>query len=110
MTKAIERAKHCASMQEVRHHIDALDDILVPLLVERGAYMTQAARIKVNASDVRDEARIEGIVQRVRAAAIEQGGHPDVVERIYRDMMEAYIAFEVQEFGRLRSTQSGGQS
>jgi isochorismate pyruvate lyase len=97
-------------MQEVRQHIDALDDILVPLLVERGAYMTHAARIKTNVSDVRDEARIEAIVQRVRAAALEQGGHPDVVERIYRDMMEAYIAFEAQEFGRLRSTQSGGQS
>ena len=110
MTKAIDRAKHCASMQEVRQHIDALDDILVPLLVERGAYMTQAARIKANASDVRDEARIEAIVQRVRVAALEQGGHPDVLERIYRDMMEAYIAFEAQEFERLRSTQSGGQS
>ncbi|HQR87648.1 MAG: chorismate mutase [Burkholderiales bacterium 35-55-47] len=109
MTQAIYKAKHCASMQEVRQHIDALDDILVPLLVERGAYMTQAARIKANASDVRDEARIEAIVQRVRAAALEQGGHPDVVERIYRDMMEAYIAFEAQEFERLRSTQNGGQ-
>ena len=110
MTQAVNKAKHCASMKEVRQHIDALDDILVPLLVERGAYMTQAARIKANASDVRDEARIEAIVQRVRAAALDQGGHPDVVERIYRDMMEAYIAFEVQEFDRLRSNPAGGQS
>lgn len=110
MTQAIHNAKHCASMSDVRQHIDALDDILVPLLVERGAYMTQAARIKANASDVRDEARIEAIVQRVRAATLEQGGHPDVLERIYRDMMEVYIAFEAQEFERLRSAESGGQS
>ena len=109
MTQAIHKAKHCASMSDVRQHIDALDDILVPLLVERGAYMTQAARIKANASDVRDEARIEAIVQRVRAAALEQGGHPDVLERIYRDMMEAYIAFEAKEFVRLRENQHGGQ-
>ncbi len=110
MTQAVNKAKHCASMKEVRQHIDALDDILVPLLVERGAYMTQAARIKANASDVRDEARIEAIVQRVRAAALNQGGHPDVVERIYRVMMEAYIAFEAQEFERLRLRPAGGQS
>jgi isochorismate pyruvate lyase len=109
MTKAIEKVKHCVSMLDVRQHIDALDDVIVPLLVERGAYMTQAARIKANASDVRDEARIETIVQRVRVAALEQGGHPDVLERIYRDMMEAYIAFEENEFMRLRSPQGGGE-
>jgi isochorismate pyruvate lyase len=38
----------------------------------------------------------------VRVAALEQGGHPDVLERIYRDMMEAYIAFEENEFVRLK--------
>jgi isochorismate pyruvate lyase len=102
MTKAIEKVKHCVSMLDVRQHIDALDDFIVPLLVERGAYMTQAARIKASASDVRDEARIETIIQRVRVAALEQGGHPDVLERIYRDMMEAYIAFEENEFVRLK--------
>ena len=31
--KAIAKVQHCASMQDVRRHIDALDDILVPLLV-----------------------------------------------------------------------------
>ena len=36
--------------------------VLVPLLVERGGYMTQAATLKPLASQVRDEARIEDIV------------------------------------------------
>ena len=44
----------------MRRHIDALDDVLVPLLVTRGGYMTQAARIKIDANQVRDEERIEG--------------------------------------------------
>lgn len=99
---AIEKTAHCASMADVRRHIDALDDILVPLLVERGGYMTQAARIKENEHQVRDEDRIEFIVARVRERAQAEGGNPDVIEAIYRSMMEAYIAFEHQEYARLR--------
>ncbi|PWW45581.1 chorismate mutase [Melaminivora alkalimesophila] len=100
-TRAIDRTRHCSSMAQVRQHIDALDDVLVPLLVERGGYMTQAARIKTEAAQVRDEARIEQIVQRVRARAAAEGGEPQVIEAIYRAMMEAYIAFEHREFARL---------
>ena len=100
--KAIAKVQHCASMQDVRRHIDALDDILVPLLVERVGYMTQAARIKPDASLVRDEARIQAIVDRVRVAAAAEGGSPDVMEAIYRQMMEICIAHEHREFERLR--------
>ena len=107
--RAIDKTRHCAGMGQVRAHIDALDDILVPLLVERGGYMTQAARIKPRAEDVRDEARIEQIVQRVRARAAAEGGEPDVIEAIYRAMMEAYIAFEHREFARLRAPSQGSQ-
>lgn len=99
---AIDKTVHCKDMAEVRKHVDALDDILVPLLVERGGYMTQAARIKPTQGHVRDEDRIEFIVARVRARAAQEGGQPDVIEAIYRSMMEAYIAYEHKEFDRLR--------
>ena len=103
MTRAIEHTQHCATMEDVRRYIDALDDVLVPLLVTRGGYMTQAARIKQSDSQVRDEERIEAIVARVRARAVQEGGQPDVIEAIYRSMMEAYIAYEHREFARLRT-------
>ena len=109
MTRAIDKTLPCRDMQDVRRAINALDDVLVPLLVERSGYMTQAARIKPAASQVRDEARIEDIVQRVRARAAAEGGEPDLVEQIYRSMMEAYIAFEEREFARLRSPVGQGE-
>ena len=101
-TRAIEHTQACTTMDDVRRHIDALDDVLVPLLVTRGGYMTQAARIKQHDSQVRDEERIEAIVARVRARAEKEGGQPDVIEAIYRSMMEVYIAYEHREFARLR--------
>ena len=108
-TKAIAKVKDCTTMQDVRREVDALDDVLVPLLVERVGYMTQAARIKQGAEQVRDEARIEAIVARVRERAVQEGGEADVVEAIYRSMMEAYIAFEHREFARLRTPSQGSQ-
>lgn len=99
--------QHCTTMAEVRRGVDALDDILVPLLVQRTSYMTQAARIKQDAAQVRDEGRIQTIVDRVRARTIAEGGSPDVLEAIYRSLMEVCIAYEHREFARLRE---GSQS
>ena len=108
MVRAIDNVEHCGSMEDVRRNIDALDDILVPLLVTRGGYMTQAARIKHDENQVRDEERIESIVARVRERAVQEGGEPEVIEAIYRSMMEAYIAYEHREFARLRSSADQG--
>ncbi len=100
--QAIRAVQPCTSMPEVRCRVDALDDLLVPLLVQRTAYMTQAARIKQGKDQVRDEARIQAIVDRVRQRAMAQGGEPAVIEAIYRGMMEIFIAYEHHEFARLR--------
>ena len=100
--QAIQAVQPCTSMTEVRARVDALDDVLVPLLVQRSAYMAQAARIKQDKNQVRDEARIQAIVDRVRQNAVAQGGEPAVMEAIYRGMMEIFIAYEHHEFARLR--------
>ena len=102
MSQAINKVQHCTSMTEVRRCVDALDDVLVPMLVQRTAYMAQAARIKQDVNHVRDEARIQAIVDRVRQHAVAEGGEPAVMEAIYRSMMEIFIAYEHHEFARLR--------
>ena len=109
-TKAIAKVKDCTTMQDVRREVNALDDVLVPLLVERVGYMTQAARIKQGAEQVRDEARIEAIVARVRERAVAEGGDADVIEAIYRSLMEACIAYEHREFARLREPATAGSA
>ena len=109
-TEAIAKVQDCTTMQDVRREVDALDDVLVPLLVERVGYMTQAARIKQGAEQVRDEARIEAIVARVRERAVAEGGDADVMETIYRSLMEACIAYEHREFARLREPATAGSA
>ena len=113
MSQAIDLVQHCTTMEDVRRNVNALDDVLVPLLVTRIGYMTQAARIKGDVGQVRDEARIEAIVQRVRERTAQEGGQPDVMEAVYRQLMEECIAYEHREFARLRgfggSTETAGE-
>ena len=106
MNKAIDLVQPCTTMEDVRRNVNALDDVLVPLLVTRIGYMQQAARIKGDVGQVRDEARIEAIVARVRERTAVEGGQPDVMEAVYRQLMEECIAYEHREFSRLR----GGQA
>ena len=106
MNRSIEKVQHCTTMEDVRRNVNALDDVLVPLLVTRIGYMQQAARIKGDVGQVRDEARIEAIVSRVRERTAQEGGQPDVMEAVYRQLMEECIAYEHREFARLRG--SGG--
>lgn len=94
----MERPTPPSTMAEVRARVNALDDAIVPLLVERSRCMHDAARIKQHAHEVRDEARIQAVVDRVRALALQHGGNPDLMEGLYRQMMEQFIAYEAQLF------------
>jgi|SRR6185312_941353 len=93
--------QHCDTMADVRRHIDALDDRIVALLVERGGYVAQAARIKQRADQVHDQARIDFIVDRVKAMARAHDAPEAVLDATYRAMIDAFIEFERGEFARL---------
>lgn len=85
-------------MADVRAGIDALDRALVALLAERQGYIEAAARIKSARDAVRDEARIEDVLSKVRAEAIALGLSPAIAEAVWRQLIEASIAHEFVHF------------
>lgn len=93
----------CKNLAEVRENIDRLDRRIVPLLAERATYVEQAARFKATKSAVVDPARIEEIVLKVRHMAIEEGMEPDLIEHIYRSMIEAFIVFEARVYQKIHT-------
>lgn len=82
-------------MAEVRAGVDALDRALVGLLAERQRYMDAAARIKPDRGSVRDAARIEDVVDKVRAAALSAGLSPAIAEPVWRTLIDRCIAYEL---------------
>ena len=92
----------CTTMAEVREGVDALDRALVALLAERQRYMDAAARIKGDRGVVRDEARIEDVVAKVKAAARSAGLSEAIAEPVWRQLVDRCIAYEFGVWDRLR--------
>ena len=96
------RPGDCETMADVRQGVDAVDRMLVELLAERQGYMDAAARIKTDRGVVRDPARIEEVVARVKAAAREAGLSEAIAEPVWRTLIDRCIAYEFGVWDRLR--------
>lgn len=92
----------CRTMAEVREGVDALDRSLVEILAVRQRYMDAAARIKPSRDVVRDEARIEDVVAKVKAEASKAGLSHDIAEPVWRLLIERCIAHELNVWDRTR--------
>lgn len=95
------------NLDDVRKHIDALDQVIVRLLAARGRCVGQAARFKSSAADVRDEARIEDVIRAVRGYAQSGRADPDMIEEVYRTMINYYVHAEMNEYRRISGTKAG---
>ena len=95
-------APQCTTMAQVRQGVDALDRALVRLLAERQSYMDAAARIKPSRAVVHDEARIEEVVAKVKAAAREAGLSPAIAEPVWRTLIAQCISYEFETWDRTR--------
>ena len=92
----------CASMADVRAGVDEVDRALVALIARRQGYMDAAARIKPSRDVVRDEARIQDVLAKVKASAEAAGLSWAIAEPVWRAMMEACIAYEFAAWDRAR--------
>lgn len=88
-------------MAEVRAQIDGLDEQIVDLLSERAGYVRQAARIKARREEIVDPPRIEDVVAKVCARGARGGLPAELIEPLYRQLIDRFIALETQEHERL---------
>ena len=71
----------------------------VLVLIEiRQFYVDQAVRFKRNEHEVQSPERVAQVIAKVRAKAQALGTDPDLVEKIYREMIQHFIQRELKEF------------
>ena len=88
----------CANIHEVREEIDIIDREVIDALSKRFKYVVAAARFKTSEASVRAPDRFHAMLQQRREWALESGLNPDVVENIYRDLVNYYIEEELKHF------------
>lgn len=93
----------CTDMREVRSGVDTTDRELMELLDRRFGYMRAAARIKTDRNVVRDEGRKAEVIENARADAENRALPADELARIWDDLVETSIAYEMEEWDRIRA-------
>jgi isochorismate pyruvate lyase len=85
------------SLAGLRREIDAIDAEVVRHLAARERLVRRAAALKSDEQAVRAPDRVEQVIVKVRALAVEAGASPEVVDRTYRAMISAFIDLELAE-------------
>ena len=101
------RISKCTSLEEVRANIDRIDRQIVACLAERGSYVRQAAFFKKSVADVKAPQRVEQVIDKVVALAVELGANQLVTEQTYRAMIAGYIRAELAEHAALQGSSGG---
>jgi isochorismate pyruvate lyase len=88
------------NMDELRKELDFLDNELIKLVSKRFKFIEQAAIIKDDISKIRDNERIESIIIRLRNLAEINDISPDIVEKLWRYIIELSIELETEIFNK----------
>ncbi len=99
---AAKAPQDCQSMIEVRQGVDEIDALLAAIMARRQGYMDAAARIKPSRTAVRDEARIQQVLDNVRGHAEATGLSWAIAEPVWRTMIERCIAHEFDVYDRIK--------
>lgn len=84
------------TLADVRARIDALDDQGLALLADRQRQVELAALHKTDEAAVRAPDRRTRMMRRLRERAVIEGVDPEVVQRVWTAMIDAFIDLELR--------------
>jgi isochorismate pyruvate lyase len=96
-------AADCKTMTDIRREIDRIDRALIKILAERLTYIERAGHIKTDRNTVRDEARINDVLAKVKASCEREGFPFTIAEPVWRRLMDGCIAHEFDVFDEAKA-------
>jgi len=88
----------CATLDEIRAGMDAIDREIVALIARRVAYVRAAAKFKTSSANVAAPERVAAVLETRRAWAEEAGLDGDVVHGIYRELVRYCVSEEHKQW------------
>jgi isochorismate pyruvate lyase len=83
--------QECSDIKEVRREIDGIDAEIIDLLAKRRDFIRAIVKYKSNADEVYATDRYNAVIGERRKMAIMHKLNPDIIERIYRLLMDYFI-------------------
>ncbi len=90
--------EQCENISEIRTEIDRRDRQIIALLGERLGYVRAASQFKTSEASVRAVERVRSLLQDRRTWAVEEGLDAELIEKMYRDLLNFFIEEELNDW------------
>jgi isochorismate pyruvate lyase len=87
----------CKNIEDIRQAIDELDGEIISLLGRRFQYVKEIVKFKdKNEESIVAKERREAVISSRRKLAVENGLDPNVIEDLYRNLIDHFISEELK--------------
>lgn len=99
----MKSSDECTTLQDIRAEIDRIDREVIAAFSQRFAYVKAAAKFKTNEASVKASDRFAAMLKQRREWAAAEGLNPDVIEKLYRDLVTHFIEEELKQWQQEKS-------
>ena len=85
-------------LNRIRVDLDKLDNSLIKLIKKRTNLVKKVLALKEKKNQIVDKKRIETILKNIKKKSIKNNIDPKITNRIWKNMISAYIDFEKRNF------------
>ncbi len=96
------KPEDCASIQDIRTEIDRIDSQIVAAIAERKGYVQAASKFKTSETAIKAPERLAAMLQQRRLWAAEKGLNPDMIEKLFKDLVQHFIQEEMAHWKAIK--------
>ena len=87
-------------LNKIRVDLDKLDNSLIKLIKKRTILVKKVLKLKEKKNQIVDQKRIKKILKNIRKKSLKNNIDPKITNRIWKNMIAAYIDFEKRNFDK----------
>ena len=85
-------------LSKIRYDLDKLDNSLIKIIKKRTNLVRKVLALKSKKNEIVDQKRIKFILKNIRQKSIKNKIDPKITNKIWKNMIFAYIDFERRNF------------
>ena len=87
-------------LSKIRQELDLLDNTLIKIIKKRTNLVKKVLTLKERKNQIVDQERIKLILRNIKKKSIKNNIDPKITNKIWKNMIYAYIDFERRNFKR----------
>ena len=85
-------------LNKIRSQLDKLDNLLIKIIKKRTNLVKKVLSLKEKKNQIVDQKRIKKILSNIKKKSLKNGIDPKITNKIWKNMIHAYIDFEKRNF------------